>query len=87
MDEVPKTPPRSRSRSRSSRSRVRRALTSQKPATSALRLISQAKGQDELPDGYYFDDSAGENVRIYVIDTGLDKTHEVSVLSELDSKC
>lgn len=42
----------------------KRAIVHEKPASTALRIITQAEGQKELPDGYYYDDSAGEDVRI-----------------------
>ncbi|KAG8529632.1 uncharacterized protein KY384_005112 [Bacidia gigantensis] len=62
-------------RTRTRSSRIKRSTTSQKPAPSSLRMITQAKGQTDFPDGYYYDDTAGANTRIYIIDSGLDKTH------------
>ena len=53
-----------------------RAITSQKPAPSSLRMITQADGQTEFPDGYYYDESAGKDIRIYVIDSGVQPDHE-----------
>ncbi|KAG8526365.1 uncharacterized protein KY384_000358 [Bacidia gigantensis] len=47
---------------------------SQKPAPDHLKIISQANGQkfSDL-DGYYYDKSAGDGIKIYIIDTGLNK--------------
>jgi subtilisin family serine protease len=45
-----------------------------------LKLFSQARGAllSELP-GYAYDSRGGQGVTVYVIDTGLNPQHEVSV--------
>ena len=43
-------------------------------------MITKADGQKEYPDGYYYDDSAGTGIRIYVIDSGLAPEHVVPFL-------
>ena len=58
----------------------KRTITSQTPAPSSLRMITQAKGQGVFPDGYYYDESAGSGIHIYVIDGGLNPEHQVSDL-------
>lgn len=44
-----------------------------------LKVLSQAKGQS-LGDvkGYTYDDTAGQDVRVYIIDSGVKTDHEVS---------
>ena len=61
----------------------KRAITSQTPAPSALRMITQATGQPAFPDGYYYDESAGSNIHLYVIDSGVNPDHKVGDLTSV----
>lgn len=46
-------------------------------------MITQAEGQKDFPDGYYYDESAGKDIRVYIIDTGLDAENEVEYIQDL----
>lgn len=63
---------------------TRRAATSQVPAPAHLKMVTQSKGKklSDL-DGYYYDDTAGRGIRVYVIDTGLDSAHKVCAFAFL----
>lgn len=50
--------------------------TLQRPAENHLKIVSQARDPtqefDKL-DGYYYDPSAGKDITVYIIDSGLSK--------------
>ena len=50
----------------------------QDPSIEQLNYVSWSRSQNALPDRYYFDESAGEDVPVYVIDTGATLDHVVS---------
>lgn len=60
------------------KSLTKRELKSDKPALDQLKLVSQADGQKfgDL-DGYYYDSTAGEATKIYIIDSGVETSHPV----------
>jgi len=49
-------------------------------APDELKMISQAKGAllSDLP-GYAYDSRGGQGITIYIIDTGINPSHPVSV--------
>lgn len=57
---------------------AKRAIKSQQLAPPQLRLLTQSPKQKLADvDGYYFDDTARRDIRIYLIDSGLDPKHKV----------
>lgn len=57
---------------------TKRELKSDKPAVDQLKLVSQADGQKFKDlDGYYYDNTSGRQTKIYIIDSGLEASHDV----------
>lgn len=54
-------------------------ITVQQDASDALAFVSWPSGQPApSPDKYYFDDSNGEGVTVYILDTGANLDSPVS---------
>ena len=63
----------------------RGAQITQPNSPDQLKVLSQAKGQALGDvDGYTYDDTAGQDVRVYIIDSGANTGHEVSQAPFLD---
>lgn len=56
-------------------------ILTQQDALDDLKLVSQARGARlaELP-GYSYDSRGGQGITVYVIDTGINPNHPVSVI-------
>jgi len=56
------------------------ATVYQKDAFPHLRYISGKPANTNNWDRYYFDESGGEGIKVYIVDTGANLKHPVSLI-------